>query len=274
MLSLQNSAFSLICFAILSGVSCEDLTPVKTEEFSPEGSTVTLSYRYSKQAAGGDYFFWYRQYPGEPPEFLLSISGVHFTNKAESLESDTRFFTDLSEGKKRVDLQISSAAVTDSHSTESALVKVFNGIHLNTDSGRISVPSSSPSFNMLSLQNSAFSLILFAILLGVSCEDLTPVKTEEFSPEGSTVTLSYRYSKQAAGDDYFFWYRQYPGEPPEFLLSISGVNFTNKAESLKSDTRFFTDLSEGKKRVDLQISSAAVTDSAVYYCAVKPTGSI
>ncbi|KAJ4921599.1 hypothetical protein JOQ06_022981 [Pogonophryne albipinna] len=132
-------------------------------------------------------------------------------------------------------------------------------------------PSSSPSFNMLSLQNSAFSLMLFAILSGISCDDLTPVKTEEFSPEGSSVTLSHRYSKQTAGGDYFFWYRQYPGEPPEFLLSISGLNFTNKAESLGSDTRFFTDLSEGKQRVDLQISSAAVTDSAVFYCAVRPT---
>ncbi|KAJ4922459.1 hypothetical protein JOQ06_022955 [Pogonophryne albipinna] len=124
---------------------------------------------------------------------------------------------------------------------------------------------------MLSLQNSAFSLICFAIFSGVSCDGLTPVKTEEFSPEGSTVTLSYRYSKEATGTDYFFWYRQYPGEPPEFLLSISGLNFTNKAESLGSDTRFFTDLSEGKQRVDLQISSAAVIDSAVYYCAVRPT---
>ncbi|KAJ4922441.1 hypothetical protein JOQ06_022937 [Pogonophryne albipinna] len=114
-------------------------------------------------------------------------------------------------------------------------------------------------------------IILAALSFGISCEDLTPVKTEEFSSEGSTVTLSYRYSKQATGTDYFFWYRQYPGEPPEFLLSISGLNFTNKAESLGSDTRIFTDLSEGKKRVDLQISSAAVTDSAVYYCAVKPT---
>ncbi|KAI9518309.1 hypothetical protein NQZ68_038580 [Dissostichus eleginoides] len=124
---------------------------------------------------------------------------------------------------------------------------------------------------MLSLDYYLHSLLLVSILRGVSCEDLTALQKEVFSPEGSTVTLSYRYSKTITGSDYFFWYRQYPGEPPEFLLSISGANFTKKAESLESDTRFFTDLSEGKKRVDLQISSAAVTDSAVFYCAVKPT---
>ncbi|KAL7386481.1 hypothetical protein ABVT39_009180 [Epinephelus coioides] len=106
---------------------------------------------------------------------------------------------------------------------------------------------------------------------GVSCEELTPVKNEEYSLEGSTVTLSCRYSKQAAGGDYFFWYRQYPGKPPEFIMFISGMNITRPAESLKSDTRFFTELTEEKRRVDLQISSAAVTDSAVYYCAVRPT---
>ncbi|CAL8313395.1 unnamed protein product [Gadus morhua 'NCC'] len=55
--------------------------------------------------------------------------------------------------------------------------------------------------------------------------------------EGTSVTLSYTLSKIATGNDYFFWYRQYPGEPPQFLLSISGF----------------------------------VTDSALYYCALRST---
>ncbi|KAL7386586.1 hypothetical protein ABVT39_010637 [Epinephelus coioides] len=197
MLSLQYCVFSLLFLYILTGVSCEELTPVKNEEYSLEDSTVTLSYRYSKQATAGDYFFWYRQYPGKPPEFLVS--------------------------------------------------------HL--DSGDV---LASPVSGL-------------SVTVSVSCEELTPVKNEEYSLEGSTVTLSYRYSKQAAGDDYFFWYRQYPGKPPEFIIFISGMNFSRIAESLKSDTRFFTELTEEKRRVDLQISSAAVTDSAVYYCAVRPT---
>uniref|UniRef100_A0A671U326 Immunoglobulin V-set domain-containing protein n=1 Tax=Sparus aurata TaxID=8175 RepID=A0A671U326_SPAAU len=83
--------------------------------------------------------------------------------------------------------------------------------------------------------------------LGVSCEELSPVKNEESSLEDSTVTLSYTYSKQADGNDYFFWYRQYPGKPPEFLFYISGLNDTRPAESLKSDTKFSTKLSEEKR---------------------------
>ncbi|KAJ4922455.1 hypothetical protein JOQ06_022951 [Pogonophryne albipinna] len=105
---------------------------------------------------------------------------------------------------------------------------------------------------------------------GVSCEDLTALQREEFSPEGSSVTLSYRYSKTITGSEDFFWYRQYPGKPPEFLLYISGTSFKSLAESLKSDTKFSSKLSAGKK-IDLSISSAAMTDSAVYYCALRPT---
>ena len=106
--------------------------------------------------------------------------------------------------------------------------------------------------------------------LGVSCDQLTAVKTEESSSEDTTVTLSYKYHQTITSSDNFFWYRQHPGEPPEFLVYISGTNVTRLAESLEPDTKLSAKLS-GDKHVDLQISSAAVTDSAVYYCAVRPT---
>ena len=100
--------------------------------------------------------------------------------------------------------------------------------------------------------------------LGVSYEELTPIEKEENSLEGSSVTLSYRYSKQAGYTDYFFWYRQYPGKPPEFIIfHLGSQNETNSGLSVS--------VSEDKTKMDLQISSAAVTDSALYYCAVRPT---
>ncbi|KAG7523685.1 T-cell receptor alpha [Solea senegalensis] len=123
---------------------------------------------------------------------------------------------------------------------------------------------------MLSLHHSVFSLLLLNTLTGINCEELTPVKTEEFTSEHTSVSLSYKYHKSADANDNFFWYRQHPGKPPEFLIYISGSNFTKPADSLKKK-RFFTQLSEDKHGVKLQINSAAVTDSAVYYCAVRPT---
>ncbi|KAG7460490.1 T cell receptor alpha chain, partial [Solea senegalensis] len=100
----------------------------------------------------------------------------------------------------------------------------------------------------------------------INCEELTPVKTEEFTSEHTSVSLSYKYYKSAA-DDYFFWYRQHPGKPPEFLMSHSG---TGETVSVLVSGLSVT-VSDDKRKINLQINSAAVTDSAVYYCAVRPT---
>nr|BAB82534.1 T-cell receptor alpha [Paralichthys olivaceus] len=118
---------------------------------------------------------------------------------------------------------------------------------------------------MLSLHLGHFSLLLLSILTGVSCDELTPDKTEEFSGEGSTVTLSYKFSRTITSNDYFFWYRQYPGKPPEFLFSHSASEQEGAAPT--PGLRFKVE----QKKIQMIISSAAVTDSAVYYCALRPT---
>uniref|UniRef100_A0A8D0D9A0 Ig-like domain-containing protein n=1 Tax=Sander lucioperca TaxID=283035 RepID=A0A8D0D9A0_SANLU len=81
--------------------------------------------------------------------------------------------------------------------------------------------------------------------------------------EGETVTLGCTFETTKYNYN-FFWYRQYPGKPPEFLIFHSGTqNETNY--------RLSVSVSDDKTKMDLQISSAAVTDSALYYCAVRPT---
>ncbi|XP_054876584.1 uncharacterized protein LOC129351665 [Poeciliopsis prolifica] len=122
----------------------------------------------------------------------------------------------------------------------------------------------------VSALTSGFTLLVLITGSGVNCQQLTAAKTEEFSSEGSSVTLTCSYSNKIALGDDFFWYQQNPGKPPEFIYYISGLNSSRSAESLKSSTRFSTYL-RGEKHLDLLISSAAVTDSAVYYCAVRPT---
>ncbi|KAJ3594975.1 hypothetical protein NHX12_004280 [Muraenolepis orangiensis] len=73
---------------------------------------------------------------------------------------------------------------------------------------------------------------------------------------GDQVTLSCNYSSATA----FYWYRQYPSSPPQFLVSkyINLSGFTLRKE-------------EDRPVFHLDISSPAVSDSALYYCAVKPT---
>uniref|UniRef100_A0A671TZ21 Ig-like domain-containing protein n=1 Tax=Sparus aurata TaxID=8175 RepID=A0A671TZ21_SPAAU len=82
--------------------------------------------------------------------------------------------------------------------------------------------------------------VKYMIVLSGSSEDLVkPFKDVMLAVEGDTVTLSCNYSGSV---DYIYWYQQKSSSPPQFLIG---------------------DLSE--KTGNLSISSAAVTDSAVYY---------
>ncbi len=68
----------------------------------------------------------------------------------------------------------------------------------------------------------------------------------------------------------FHWYRQYPGSTPEFIVLIS--DSTKQVQESNVDSRFMAKVSKDKENhVDLVISSASISDSAVYYCALEPT---
>uniref|UniRef100_A0A672PZS0 T-cell receptor alpha/delta variable 2.0.2 n=1 Tax=Sinocyclocheilus grahami TaxID=75366 RepID=A0A672PZS0_SINGR len=84
--------------------------------------------------------------------------------------------------------------------------------------------------------------------------------------EGSSTTLSCTYDGSAYS---LHSYRQKPGSKPEFLLLIDeSSKYVTRADQPypHMSIRLHDD-----KRVDLEISSAAVSDSAVYYCALQPT---
>uniref|UniRef100_A0A3P8V817 Immunoglobulin V-set domain-containing protein n=1 Tax=Cynoglossus semilaevis TaxID=244447 RepID=A0A3P8V817_CYNSE len=105
-------------------------------------------------------------------------------------------------------------------------------------------------------------LLLLLLLLLLLCEDLTLDQAEQFPSEGSSVTLTYKDKKEPTGTDYFFWYRQDPGKAPEFLVSVSGTGAPLSA----SVPGLSATVKAEERKVELQINSAAVRDSAVYYC--------
>ena len=85
------------------------------------------------------------------------------------------------------------------------------------------------------------------------------------SVEGSPVVLSCTYSSSAYN---LQWYRQYPGSTPEFLL-LSAPDTGHVVRAQPEDPRL--DISINNPQVDLKISSAKTTDSALYFCALQPT---
>ncbi|KAK3505712.1 hypothetical protein QTP70_004358, partial [Hemibagrus guttatus] len=95
---------------------------------------------------------------------------------------------------------------------------------------------------------------------------ITPDQTIISSSEGSIITLTCTYDDSAR---YLYWYRQKPHSEPEFLLLIpkSSDSVTKAAH----DPRLYTKVRKKEKKVDLEIFPAAVSDSALYYCAMEPT---
>ncbi|XP_053537388.1 uncharacterized protein LOC128632981 [Ictalurus punctatus] len=103
--------------------------------------------------------------------------------------------------------------------------------------------------------------------LGDSMADpIKPLLTSKDVDEGDNVTLSCSYKNSASVPDYLYWYKQYPKSKPEYLLFLTPSGF--KSDSIP---RLSAKVDNNKKQVDLLISSAAVSDSALYYCALRPT---
>ncbi|XP_016405469.1 immunoglobulin iota chain-like, partial [Sinocyclocheilus rhinocerous] len=110
------------------------------------------------------------------------------------------------------------------------------------------------------------SVILFcASAAAVFGNVIKPNNTDVVYEEGSNVILSCSHS--SAATDYIHWYRQYGRSKPEFLVLTYGS--AKEAEMSDVDPRFSVKVEKREKiHVDLKISSAAVSDSALYYCAL------
>uniref|UniRef100_A0AAY4AF24 Ig-like domain-containing protein n=1 Tax=Denticeps clupeoides TaxID=299321 RepID=A0AAY4AF24_9TELE len=86
--------------------------------------------------------------------------------------------------------------------------------------------------------------------------------------EGGLVTLSCNYITSDPSP-YLFWYIQRTNDIPRFILRRerygSGENGTEFHE------RFYSKLNFSANSVPLTIQNLQVSDSAVYYCALRPT---
>uniref|UniRef100_A0A3B3Q313 Ig-like domain-containing protein n=1 Tax=Paramormyrops kingsleyae TaxID=1676925 RepID=A0A3B3Q313_9TELE len=80
------------------------------------------------------------------------------------------------------------------------------------------------------------------------------------------VTASLECTFSTSSTDYdVYWYRQYPGTAPEFILYSGENSYT--AEFARQ--RFSSEVTDG--RAPLSISNVRLGDSAVYYCALDTT---
>ncbi|KAM7399976.1 hypothetical protein PAMA_004596 [Pampus argenteus] len=117
--------------------------------------------------------------------------------------------------------------------------------------------------------------LFISVLLAAVCLECRAQKDNVLQPkgdvtatEGEAVTLGCQYNS-ISSNDYLFWYKLGGNNSPKFILSRFKIG-TGKIEDEFKD-RYSSTLNSTSRSVDLQISSAAVSDSAVYYCALQPT---
>ncbi|XP_056149915.1 uncharacterized protein LOC130124501 [Lampris incognitus] len=86
--------------------------------------------------------------------------------------------------------------------------------------------------------------------------------------EGETVTLDCHYNTSGSNTN-LYWYRQAADDKPTFILSRFTFGSGNTADGFKE--RFDSSLDSSSRSVPLKIQSLQLSDSAVYYCALRPT---
>uniref|UniRef100_A0A3B3Q2D3 T-cell receptor alpha/delta variable 22.0 n=1 Tax=Paramormyrops kingsleyae TaxID=1676925 RepID=A0A3B3Q2D3_9TELE len=109
-----------------------------------------------------------------------------------------------------------------------------------------------------------FIVIYFIYSIGLTAgDDISPEREEVSSNEGESVTLSCSYST-TSDYIYLYWYRQHSNQAPQYLLYKD-----DNAPEYKE--RFDASLNRTAKTVPLTVQNVQLSDSAVYYCALRPT---
>ncbi|ROL44197.1 T-cell receptor alpha chain V region CTL-F3 [Anabarilius grahami] len=202
-----------------------------------EDGTATLDCTYKATSTQYPNLLWYQQKTNRSPKYMLiSLSGS--SNKDE--EFNERFNAVLNTSASAVPLTIKDLRVSDSAVYYCALKPTV-----------LRPPRQAPGGT------------------AVFGNTIKPNTTDVSADEGQNVKLSCSYSSTGGSDD-LFWYRQYERSKPEFLVSTFST--ARDPEVSKVDPRFSVKVEKKEQiHVYLIISSAAVSDSALYYCALRPT---
>uniref|UniRef100_A0A8C7HRL0 Ig-like domain-containing protein n=2 Tax=Oncorhynchus kisutch TaxID=8019 RepID=A0A8C7HRL0_ONCKI len=86
--------------------------------------------------------------------------------------------------------------------------------------------------------------------------------------EGEQVTLGCQFDAVNSNNLNLFWYKHELNGFPEFMLGLFSFRSTN---ATGYEERFYSHLDKDSKSVPLTIQRVQLSDSAVYYCALKPT---
>ncbi|CAI5677079.1 unnamed protein product [Oreochromis niloticus] len=112
-------------------------------------------------------------------------------------------------------------------------------------------------------------IILAALFFECKGEDkVIQEQGDVIAAEGDTVTLGCRF-ETISTNPTLIWYKQEVNSYPKYMLKCVSTS-TVKAEEFNND-RFDAKINKKENSVPLKIQKLQLSDSAVYYCAVRPT---
>ncbi len=93
---------------------------------------------------------------------------------------------------------------------------------------------------------------------------------EMTAKEADQTVLMCNYTTKATNANmYLFWYKRLPNKSPEFILNKYPFSEGTTEPDFKN--RFSAKLDTTSRTVPLMIQDVCVSDSAVYYSALRPT---
>uniref|UniRef100_A0A7N9B1I1 Ig-like domain-containing protein n=1 Tax=Mastacembelus armatus TaxID=205130 RepID=A0A7N9B1I1_9TELE len=120
---------------------------------------------------------------------------------------------------------------------------------------------------MLSLQRCGIFSLVLIILKECKGEDRVIQPTGDvIAAEGDTATLGCTFETTRASPT-LFWYKQEENDFPKYMMKSFSTS-VEKAPDFQKD-RFNAEIN--KTSVPLKIQKLQLSDSAVYYCALRPT---
>ncbi|KAK2900784.1 hypothetical protein Q8A67_008899 [Cirrhinus molitorella] len=268
---IHNMEKHLFLILILtSGVMTADqIRPNKDTYVITEEETVALSCTYDTSSSYA-YLYWYRH-----------------AKQAQESNVDSRFTAKVTKDKENhADLILSSAAVSDSALYYCALQPTFQRLSSNgkAKDGIITQKAGSSSVfecetaethsntdlqlraQTTLIHNMEKHLLLILILTSgvMTADQIRPNKDTYVIKEEETLALSCTYDTSGSLV-YLYWYRQYPNGEPQYLIFRPARSATTSGSS--ADPRFQSATSQTS--TELTITGVTVSDSALYYCALR-----
>ena len=99
---------------------------------------------------------------------------------------------------------------------------------------------------------------------GVTADQVSPEREGVTQSEEESVTLKCSY-ETSSNNVYLYWYRQYPGQAPQYLLRKGARNWSGNEDI--PDPRF--DSTTSQTSTELHIKVLTLADTALYYCALR-----